>query len=152
MAGIQDILGSVLGGSGGSGSADIQKLIQPLLDMIQQNGGLQQVLAQLQNSPIGEQVTSWISPGANESVSADQVAQAVGPETVEKLAEESGMTPDQVSGSLTQLLPNLVDKFTPGGSVPGADQIQEVIKNIPGADQVQDQLGSLLGGLLGGGK
>ena len=151
MAGIQDILGSVLGGSSG-GSADIQKLIQPLLDMIQQNGGLQQVIGQLQSSPIGEQVTSWISPGANEAVSADQVAQAVGPETVDKLAEETGMTPDQVSGSLSQMLPNLVDKLSPGGSIPGADQVNEIIKNIPGADQVSGQLSKVLGSLLGGSK
>ena len=68
MAGIQDILGGIMG-SGGQIPADLQKLAEPILQMIQQNGGLQQIIGQLQNSPIGEQVNSWLGTGANQAVS-----------------------------------------------------------------------------------
>lgn len=148
MAGISDVLGGVLGGSG-EGGGSIGKLIAPVMEMIQNNGGLQALVARLQDSPIAGQVNSWLGSGQNEPVSGDQVAEAVGPENVEQIAQQSGMSTDEVKGGLSQLLPNLVDKFSPGGQIPGADQVQDLVKNIPGAEQVQGQLGSMLGGLFG---
>ncbi len=144
MAGIQDMLGGLMG-SGGQIPADLQKLAEPILQMIQQNGGLQQILGQLQNSPIGEQVNSWLGTGANEAVSPDQVAEAM-PHAVEDLASKTGMSAEQVSSSISELLPNLVDKLSPGGQLPGADQLGDVLKQIPGGDQLSGMLGGLLGG------
>ncbi len=144
MAGIQDMLGGLMG-SGGQIPADLQKLAEPILQMIQQNGGLQQILGQLQNSPIGEQVNSWLGTGANEAVSPDQVAEAM-PNAVEDLASKTGMSAEQVSSSISELLPNLVDKLSPGGQLPGADQLGDVLKQIPGGDQLSGMLGGLLGG------
>lgn len=152
MAGLGDLLGGIMGSSGAENvRADLTKLAQPLLDMIQKNGGLQALLGQLQNSPIGGQVSSWIGGGTNEPVSGEQIADAVGPENVEALADQAGMSPDQVKGGLSELLPNLVDKLTPGGQIPGAEQLGDIVKQIPGADQAKDQLSSILGSLLGGG-
>ncbi len=144
MAGIQDMLTSFMG-SGGQMPADLQKLAQPILDMIQQNGGLQQIIGQLQNSPIGEQVNSWLGTGPNETVSAEQVKEAM-PNAVEDLAQETGMSAEQVSTSISELLPNLIDKLSPTGQLPGADQVTDVIKNLPGGDQLSGMLGGLLGG------
>lgn len=144
MAGIQDMLGGLMG-SGGQIPADLQKLAEPILQMIQQNGGLQQILGQLQNSPIGEQVNSWLGTGANEAVSPDQVAEAM-PNAVEDLASKTGMSVEQVSSSISELLPNLVDKLSPGGQLPGVDQLGDVLKQIPGGDQLSGMLGGLLGG------
>ena len=144
MAGIQDILSGIMG-SGGQIPADLQKMAEPILQMIQQNGGLQQIIGQLQNSPIGEQVNSWLGTGANEAVSPDQVAEAM-PHAVEDLASKTGMSAEQVSSSISELLPNLVDKLSPGGQLPGADQLGDVLKQIPGGDQLSGMLGGLLGG------
>jgi uncharacterized protein YidB (DUF937 family) len=151
MAGVQDLLSGVLGGGGSGATDNITKLIQPVMDMIQNNGGLQSVLSQLQNSPIGGQVASWIGTGDNQPVSSDDLAAAVGEDKVEALAQESGLPVEEVKGGLSEILPNLVNKLSPGGQIPGADQIGDIVKQIPGAEQFQDQLGSLLGGLLGGG-
>ncbi len=147
MAGIQDIQAMITSvmGSGGQLPADLQKLAQPILDMIQQNGGLQQIIGQLQNSPIGEQVNSWLGTGANEAVTPDQVAEAM-PNAVEDLAAQTGMSAEQVSTSMSELLPNLIDKLSPGGQLPGADQLGDVLKNLPGGDQLSGMLGGLLGG------
>ncbi len=143
MAGIQDILTSVMG-SGGQIPADLQKMAEPILQMIQEKGGLQQIIGQLQNSPIGEQVNSWLGSGTNEAVSPDQVAEAM-PAAVEDLAKETGMSVEQVSSSISELLPNLIDKFSPGGQIPGADQLGEVLKQIPGGDQLSGMLSGILG-------
>jgi len=112
---------------------------------------LQSLLGSLQNSPIGGQVSSWIGTGDNEAVSGEDLAASLGETNIDELASKSGLSVDQVKGGLSELLPSLVDKFSPGGQIPGADQLGEVLKNIPGGDQIQDQLGSILGGLLGGG-
>ena len=58
------------------------------------------------------------------------------PNAVEDLASKTGMSADQVSSSISELLPNLIDKFSPGGQIPGADQLSEVLKQIPGGDQL----------------
>lgn len=144
MAGIQDMLSGIMGGSAQI-PADLQKMVEPILQMIQQNGGLQQIIGQLQNSPIGEQVNSWLGSGANEAVTPDQVAQAM-PNAVEDLSKKTGMTIEQVSSSISELLPNLVDKLSPTGQIPGTDQLNEVLKQIPGGDQLQGMLSGLLGG------
>jgi len=150
MAGIEDLLGSVLGGASGGG--DATKLVQPLIEMVTKEGGLGALLGQLQNSPIADQVGSWIGTGDNKAVTGDALASSLGEANIEGLTQSSGLSADQVKNGLTEMLPNLIDKLSPGGAIPGADQIGEVLKGIPGGDQLQGQLGSILGGLLGGGK
>ena len=73
------------------------------------------------------------------------VAQAM-PNAVEDLSKQTGMSPEAVSNSISELLPNLIDKLSPGGQIPGADQLGEVLKQIPGGDQLQGMLSGLLGG------
>lgn len=154
MAGIEDLIGSVMGGQGGVDLGKLTRMAGPLMEMIQNQGGLGNLVSQLQNSPIGAQVNSWIGTGANESVSSEQVEQALGADTVQELAQESGLSEQEVAGGLSALLPNLINRVTPNGSLPGTDQIQGILKGLPGGDSLQSMLGNLpggLGGLLGGG-
>lgn len=154
MAGIEDLIGSVMGGQGGFDLGKLTQMAGPLMEMIQKQGGLGSIVSQLQNSPIGSQVNSWIGTGSNESVSPDQVEQALGADKVQELAQESGLSEQDVAGGLSALLPNLINQVTPNGSIPGADQIQGILKGLPGGDSLQSMLGNLpggLGGLLGGG-
>lgn len=150
MANINDILGGLLGGSGEGSNVDITKMVQPVIDMIQQNGGLQGMLTQLQNSPIAEQVGSWIGSGQNQAATPDQVAEAVGEANVEDLAAKTGLSVDQVKTNLSEMLPNLVSKLTPSGQLPNTEQITDALKQIPGAEQMQSQLTDLVGRLSGG--
>lgn len=147
MAGLNDLAGMF----GSGGSADVQKLVQPMLEMVQSTpGGLQGLLGQLQSSGLGEQVSSWVGTGDNAKIDPSALTSALGPQNVQAMAAKAGVPVEQASAALSSLLPQVVDKLTPGGSIPGVDQVAELVKKIPGADGITDQVTGLLGGLLGG--
>ena len=138
MAGIEDMIGGLLGGQGGAGGIDaaqLQSMAGPLMDMVNQNGGLEGILGKLQSGGLGDIVGSWLGQGANAPVSADQISAALGDDNVSQMASQAGVSPDQITGGLSEMLPGLVDQLSPNGELPSTDQ-----------------LSSILGGLLGGGK
>ena len=137
--------GAASSAAGALDPAKLAALAGPLVALIGERGGLSSVLGQLQDSPIGAQVSSWIGGGPNEPVSAEQEADAA-PEAVQELAQETGMSAEEVSSGLSQLLPGLINSLTPGGAVPGADQLGAIVGSLPGGDTLKGVLGGLLGG------
>jgi len=106
------VLGNVLGGSS-------NPLASGLLQMIQnQPGGLQGLVQSFQDKGMGGLVSSWISTGPNPPITSDQVHQVLGGDQVKALAAKAGISPDMAGSAIAQLLPGLVDKLTPNGSVP----------------------------------
>ena len=148
MAGLDQLMRQILGGS--AGAMDISKLTalaQPLLQQIQSSGGLNAVLGKLQQAGLGDQVNSWLGQGGNESVDADELAEAIGEDRIETLSAESGMSPDEVKSGLSQILPGLVDKMSPSGSLPtSASDLTGMLGQIPGGEQISGMIGGLLGG------
>ncbi len=148
MAGLDQLMQQILGGS--AGAMDISKLTalaQPLLQQIQSSGGLNAVLGKLQQAGLGDQVNSWLGQGGNESVDADELAEAIGEDRIETLSAESGMSPDEVKSGLSQILPGLVDKMSPSGSLPtSASDLTGMLGQIPGGEQISGMIGGLLGG------
>ena len=71
----QDPLGSVLGGLGGrSQGQGGNLLLQVLLSLLQQNGGLEGVLGRLRQGGLGQQADSWVGTGQNMNISAGSAA------------------------------------------------------------------------------
>lgn len=106
-----DQLGSILG-QGGSNDA-----VGAISNLIDQHGGLSGLVQQLQSGGLSEVVSSWVGTGANLPVSADALQQALGSEQISQIAAKLGLSPEQAAGSLAQLLPQVVDKLTPNGSI-----------------------------------
>lgn len=100
--------------AGGNGQA----LLGAALGLLQQHGGLPALLEKLKSSGLGDQVQSWVGTGANLPVSGDQLHQALGSGTIGALASQLGVSPQQASGSLAQLLPEVINHLTPSGQVP----------------------------------
>jgi uncharacterized protein YidB (DUF937 family) len=71
---------------------------------------------------LGEAANSWVSTGGNLPVSAEQIQASLGDSLVPGLAEQLGMTQQQASGSLAELLPQIVDQLTPNGQLPQEEQ------------------------------
>ena len=86
--------------------------------LIEKHGGIQGIVAQLEQQGLGGTVRSWVGTGPNQPITADQVHQAFGSETVKQLAAKFGMSPEDLSAKLSQVLPQAIDKLTPGGVVP----------------------------------
>ncbi|MGA3093014.1 MAG: YidB family protein [Terriglobales bacterium] len=117
-------LGNVLGGSS-------NPLASGLLQMIQnQPGGLQGLVQSFHDKGMGGVVSSWVGAGANTPISADQVHQVLGSDQVKALAAKAGINPDTAGSAIAQLLPGLVDKLTPNGSVPDHSNVLEMASNM----------------------
>lgn len=137
---LDSILGSVMGGAKAQGSGN------PLMDLALQMitskmggggaqagagaagaGGLGGLLEQLTKGGLAEQAASWVSTGDNIPVSGEQISQALGQGQIADIASRLGMSKEQVSGGLAQILPDVINKVTPNGQVPSEDMLQNML-------------------------
>jgi uncharacterized protein YidB (DUF937 family) len=132
--GLLDELQKNLGGSGGQAGGGQGALMQALMGLLA-GGGLQQLLSSFQQKGLGDIAGSWISTGGNKPVSPDQVQQALGPDQLGQLSQQTGLDVGALAGQLSSLLPGLVDKLTPDGK-------------LPEGGAMPDKLGDLLKGLF----
>jgi len=65
-----------------------------------------------------QHVQSWIGTGQNMPVSGSDITNVVDPQRLTQMAQQQGMTPDEMSNHVAQALPGLVDQATPNGQVP----------------------------------
>ena len=106
------LLDGFVGGVIGAG------LVSVVNDIIEKNGGLQGVVNQFEANGLGPTVKSWISTGPNQPVSPDALQRALGPELLQQLSARSGMSVQDLTQKLSQVLPQIVDGLTPNGSLP----------------------------------
>ena len=85
---------------------------------IQQHGGVQGIVAQLEKQGLGATVQSWIGTGPNQPISPDQVHQVFGSGSLAQIAAKAGLNPQELAQKLSQVLPTAIDKLTPEGRVP----------------------------------
>jgi uncharacterized protein YidB (DUF937 family) len=130
--GLQNIVGMV------QGNPQLMQLASQLLANDGSLGGLQGLVSKLQDAGLGDVVASWIGTGSNLPVSAGQLSQALGIDTLACMAQQFGLNEGDIAGQLAQMLPGLVDQLTPAGQMPAG-----------GVGNAGDLLGSL-GALLKG--
>jgi len=108
---------AVLGNVGGVGSSELASLVSAL---IEKHGGVQGIVAHLQQRGLRATTKSWVGSGPNIPISAAQVQQVFGWDMLQDLAIESGMSLPEVAHKLAALLPQAIDRLTPGGVMPKA--------------------------------
>lgn len=126
---LDSVLGAALGGQGsqtggaatGAGGLDPQLIMGVLGALLSQAGGLQGLLARLQQGGLGEAAASWVGTGANAPVSPDALGSALGPDLMDLVAGQFGGDRQQAQGTLADLLPGLIDQLTPQGQVPAGN-------------------------------
>jgi uncharacterized protein YidB (DUF937 family) len=143
--GLMDSIKGLFGGksAGGGGSADLMGVVTAMFagsgPLGTKVGGLSGILDKFKSAGMGDKVTSWLTPGTpNQPLSGDEVEQALGSDTVQDVATATGTSAPQAKSGLAGMIPGLVDKLTPDGNIPGADQITGLMKNL--------DVGKLLGG------
>ena len=124
--GLLDQMGGMLGQGGGSDA------IGAIGNLIEQHGGLDGLVQQLQNGGLSDIVASWVGTGANLPVSADALQQALGSDRIGQIAASLGLSTDQAAGSLAQLLPQVVDQLTPNGSIEGGGLLEHGLGLLKG--------------------
>jgi uncharacterized protein YidB (DUF937 family) len=106
------LLDGVLGGVIGAGLTSV------VSDVIEKHGGVAGLVKQFEQQGLGNVVQSWVGKGANLPITADQIHQVLGSDTVAQLAAKFGLDPQDLAHKISQILPQAVDKMTPDGVVP----------------------------------
>ena len=143
-------LDSLLSGLGGtSGTGGTGGGLAGLASAVQAEGGLDGLIAKLNEAGLGDQVSSWIGTGANQSIDADQLGAALGPDEVQRMSAGSGIDIAALLPMLAAFLPQIIDMLTPDGNVPDGGLGQAAQSQIPDLGALLGGAGGL-GGLLGG--
>lgn len=112
------VLGAAMSSIGGNQTSNSNQnlALQLVLQLIQQKGGIGNLLLSLQQSGLGDIVQSWISAqSSNQSISASQIESALGSQTVQSAAQQVGVDISQAGNLLAQYLPQIIDSLTPNG-------------------------------------
>ena len=90
-----------------------------VLEMIQNHpGGISGLVQAFHSNGLGGVVNSWIGTGPNQSITPEQIQQVLGSGPLQGVAQKLGVSPEQASSTLSQLLPQVMNHLTPNGSVP----------------------------------
>jgi uncharacterized protein YidB (DUF937 family) len=141
--GLGDVLGSILGGGGmpgrsgpsgglGGGGGGLGDLLGGLFGGGAAagpaiNGGLGDLLKQLQQKGLGDEANSWIGSGPNKAISPRDLESALGADTLNNLSQHTGMGRAALLDGLSQQLPRFVDQLTPNGRLPTNEEAGQML-------------------------
>ena len=107
----KDLLSDKMGG-------DSSGIMEALTGITSGNGlDLGGIAEKLKAGGLADQVSSWMGDGENESVSGDQITNALGAEKVNEMATKMGVDSSTAADKLSQAMPALMDKMSSGGSL-----------------------------------
>ena len=136
MGFMNDLKKMVVGQEGETGGQS--SMLDNLLEMLndQKSGGITGLIQKFNEKGLGDHMSSWISTGENLPISADQIKDVLGSDKIKELASKLNLDEHDTSKSLADLLPQLIDRLTPDGSVPHQDMLSQGIdmlkKKLPG--------------------
>lgn len=102
------LLGGIVGAS----------MVTVVNGVLEKHGGLQGVVNEFERNGLGPTVRSWVSTGPNQPISPEEVQRALGPDLLQQLSQKSGVSVQDLSSKLAEVLPQAVDKMTPNGAIP----------------------------------
>ena len=102
----QSGLGGLLSSLGGTGAGGLL------------SGGLSELIERFKQTGHGEKADSWVRTGPNKPVTPSELAQAIGPEGLDALSKQTGMSREELLAKLSRELPDAVDRYTPQGRLP----------------------------------
>jgi uncharacterized protein YidB (DUF937 family) len=139
--GLGDILGGLLGGAPGRAPAGTTPSGN-LNDMLRGglggllggatagtvlSGGLDNLIKGFQQSGQGNVAQSWVGHGPNQEIAPNDLAQALGGDTLDTLSQQTGMERNDLLAGLSQYLPELVDQLTPHGRLPTDEEASRMV-------------------------
>ena len=104
----QGQLGGLLGNLGSSGSS-----VGGFL-----GGSLGELMDRFRQSGQGDVADSWVAQGPNKEVAPKQLEQAIGPDVLATLTQQTGLSREEILARLSKELPSAVDRYTPEGRLP----------------------------------
>ncbi len=118
---MDSLVGAAVSSIAGNAAGSTQNpAMQLAMQLIQQNGGVGGLMGQLQQGGLGDALNSWVSTGANQSVSGQDLQNAFGSEQLQQAAA-AGVDHSQAGDLLAQVLPQLINGMTPNGNASDAN-------------------------------
>jgi uncharacterized protein YidB (DUF937 family) len=115
----QSGLGGMLGNLGGLlGGASVGSVL---------SGGLGDLVERFKQNGQGQAADSWVGKGPNQQLEPDKLEQAIGPDVLNTLSQQTGLSREELLSRLTRELPAAVDKLTPEGRLPTEDEAARLI-------------------------
>jgi uncharacterized protein YidB (DUF937 family) len=115
-------------GGGDKGNSQTA-LLQGVMGMLG-GSGINGLIGKFDSIGLGDKARSWVGDGPNEPVSGDQVRQAFGDQEMTQIAEKAGLSTEDASNQLAEILPGTVNELTPGGVIPDQDQLKQQLKSV----------------------
>ena len=122
--GIAEQLKGQSGGQGNVLSAAMQLMNSPEI------GGPVGMAQALAKQGQGDVVTSWISTGKNLPISPDALLKLFGQEKIHQLASGMGMSIPSLLSGLTVVLPEMINKLSPAGSLPSNREAHDTLGEL----------------------
>jgi uncharacterized protein YidB (DUF937 family) len=118
----------ILGGASQGG------LMEQVLGLINnpETGGLGGLIETFKSKGLGDVISSWIGTGQNQPVSGEQIANALGDNKIREIAQKLGLSGADASSGLAELLPQIIDKLTPDGTVPEDGLLEQGLAMLKG--------------------
>ena len=89
-------------------------------------GGLGGLLDKLQKGGLANAANSWVGSGQNQPVSPGQLGSALGPDIIKMLAGRTGLSEEELTRQLSQVLPGVVNNLTPAGRLPTLAELSQL--------------------------
>jgi uncharacterized protein YidB (DUF937 family) len=91
-------------------------------------GGLGGLVNKLQQGGLGDVVNSWVGSGQNQPVSPGQLGSALGPSVLKTVSQLTGLSEDDLTKQLSQVLPGVVNGLTPNGRLPTVAELSKMME------------------------
>ena len=132
MGFLDDVVGKVKEAVGGGEHSALASEVLGLLSSGSEGGGLQGMIQSFKDKGLGDIMSSWIGTGQNLPISGDQLKTGLGADLIGQLASKIGVPPDVATSKLTEILPGIIDKLTPEGTVPDSGLLQQGLNFLRG--------------------
>jgi len=82
------------------------------------SGGLGELIDRFKQNGHAETADSWVGRGPNRPIAPSDLERAIGPDVLETLSRQTGLSRQELLARLSRELPDAVDKYTPDGRLP----------------------------------
>ena len=104
----------------GNTQADSSQVTEALSGLLPTSGGnldVQGLMGKLDGGDLMSLAASWLGDGQNENMSAEQAQSLFGQEQISEFAGKLGMDQNQAADGLSNMIPDLIDQSSSGGSL-----------------------------------
>lgn len=109
-----------------AGSIDIDAIMK----WIDQSGGVSALINKFKQGGLTHIIESWLGKGENMPISADQIKQILGNESLQKLANTLGQDESQTSSLLASYLPKIISRIGSDGQATSSETSNFISKSI----------------------